>query len=121
MELTYDRVKDFCPKCIYCEKIYLNKELLAHHFLVHHLLNKTKSFWCPHCITFEKNILSHVQKKHETLCLFCGKYEQKEFHQQCTMLVKNAIRQYFQKKISCLLNMLEGLEDIKEVKMINLS
>jgi len=61
-----------------------------------------------------------MQRSHGTLCLFCGKHEQNKTHEQCTIYVKNAIRQYFQKKISCLLNMLEGLEDIKEVKMLNL-
>ena len=35
-----------------------------------------------------------------------------ETHYACTNVVKEAIKNYFQKKISHLLNLLEGLENI---------
>ena len=113
MEFVYDRVRDFCPKCIYCNKIYLNQELLAHHFLTRHLFHTTTAYWCPHCNTlFNENILAHVQSCHSEKCLLCGCNDVDANHAMCTQVVKNAIQKYFEEKISLLLNMLEGLETI---------
>jgi hypothetical protein len=110
---VYDRVRDFCPKCIYCNKIYLNQELLAHHFLTRHLLDTTAAYWCPHCHTLlNQNILAHVQTSHSEKCLLCGCTDVDANHVTCTRFVKNAIKKYFQEKISLLLNLLEGFETI---------
>ena len=112
MESVYDRVRDFCPKCFYCDKIFLNRQLLAHHFLTQHLLCKNNKVLCPHCIKWNENMLAHCQIFHKEKCLFCGMDDKDETHYACTNVVKEAIKNYFQKKISHLLNLLEGLENI---------
>lgn len=109
---VYDSVRDFCPKCIYCQKIYLNRDLLAHHFLTRHLFRTTTSHWCPHCTSYIKNMIAHVQNLHPEKCLLCGENDPEANHKVCTSFVKTAIKNHFQKKISVLLNMLEGFESI---------
>lgn len=112
MDITYDRVRDFCPKCVYCNKIFLNRELLANHFVTRHLLTSKNEFMCPHCCLTRYNIGSHVQSFHKNMCLFCGEKETEGAHTTCTQYVKNAIKNHFQRKITLLLNMLEGLQNI---------
>lgn len=111
MDFVYDRVREFCPKCIYCHKIYLNRQLLASHFLKQHIFNALKECCpCPCCSIQENNILVHVQTHHPNVCLLCG---QRDFdHDLCNRELQSAIKHYFQTKISALLNMLEGLESI---------
>ncbi len=121
MAEAYDSTRDFCPKCIYCHKIYLNRDLLAYHFVTQHLLNKDDANWtCPHCPQLVEqqqqplNILAHVQQVHPCSCLFCGNVHDtnKDAGVSCTHHVQIAIKHYFAKKISLLFNMLRGLETI---------
>ena len=113
MDFVYDRVREFCPKCIYCHKIYLNKQLLASHFLKQHIFNSFKECCsCPCCFIQENNILVHVQNHHPDVCLLCGQDDSDKTHVMCNCEIKSAIKYHFQTKISALLNMLEGLESI---------
>lgn len=113
MAEAYDSTRDFCPKCIYCHKIYLNRDLLAYHFVTQHLLNKDDGNWtCPHCPQQPFNILAHVQQVHPCACLLCGNVHKEAGVHACTHYVQIAIKHYFAKKISLLLNMLRGLETI---------
>ena len=112
MKLAYDRVKDFCPKCIYCCKIFLNPQLLAQHFVTRHLLSKTSASTCPHCFIVTRSVMSHVRTTHSKKCCFCGSDTVDSAHNKCTLLVNTAIKSHFQRKINVLLNMLKGLENI---------
>lgn len=112
MELAYDRVKDFCPKCIYCCKIFLNPQLLAQHFVTRHLLSNTSDDTCPHCFIVTSSVVSHVKITHSEKCCLCGSDIINSAHNKCTLLVNTAIKSHFQKKINVLLNMLKGLENI---------
>jgi hypothetical protein len=112
MEFAYDRVKDFCPKCIYCCKIFLNPQLLAHHFVTLHLLSTTSYYTCPHCPIVTCSVVSHVRNTHSEKCCFCGSNDIDKTHKKCTLLVNTAVKIHFQKKIHVLLTMLKGLENI---------
>ena len=57
-------------------------------------------------------MIAHVQNLHPEKCLLCGENDPEANHKVCTSFVKTAIKNHFQKKISVLLNMLEGFESI---------
>jgi hypothetical protein len=84
---------------------------LASHFLKQHIFNSFKECCsCPCCSIQDNNILLHIQTQHPDVCVLCGQHDCD--HDMCTREIKNAIKHYFQTKISALLNMLEGLESI---------